>query len=387
MLESDEKTPDAIALLKADHRAVEELFDKYENASGQQKPELARSICKELIIHTDIEEEIFYPACREHFKKSGSLDEAQVEHDSAKALILELLSGSPDDPYYDAKVTVLAEQIKHHVREEEKRGEGVFAKAKAAGLPLEELGQKLKARKDELKAQDGNLRPSDLKSFSAVTPSPSSTQQESQMNRQGNYTPDRDERGRFVSDDDDRNERGRYSRMSSSSRGGGRYREDDDDRRSSRGRGESGWYGDPEGHSEASRRGWEGRGSSYRDDDDRHYSSRGTSGRYEDDDNGRSRSRNSDYDDDRRSSREHGGWYGDPEGHSEASRRGWEERGGYRSSSRSRYEDDDNGRYGSRSRNSDYDDDRRSSRGGHGGWFGDPEGHSEASRRGWRNRD
>src|SRR3954470_22847322 len=122
---------DAIALLKADHRKVEELFEKYESARGR-KAEIAKKICMELIVHTMLEEEIFYPACREAGVEDDMLDEAAVEHDGAKVLIAELEHGSPDDDYYDAKVKVLSEEIKHHVKEEEKR-DGVFAQAKSKG--------------------------------------------------------------------------------------------------------------------------------------------------------------------------------------------------------------------------------------------------------------
>ncbi|HWY64576.1 MAG TPA: hemerythrin domain-containing protein [Rhizomicrobium sp.] len=142
---------DAIALLKADHRKVEELFEKYETARGK-KAGIAQKICMELTIHTKIEEEIFYPACREAGVESDMMDEANVEHDGAKALILELEKGSPDDEYYDAKVKVLSEEIKHHVKEEEQRG-GIFSQAREADLDLAELGQQLAARKKELQAE------------------------------------------------------------------------------------------------------------------------------------------------------------------------------------------------------------------------------------------
>jgi len=142
---------DAIALLKADHRKVEELFEKYETARGK-KADIAQKICLELTIHTKIEEEIFYPACREAGVESDMMDEANVEHDGAKALILELEKGSPDDEYYDAKVKVLSEEIKHHVKEEEQRG-GIFSQAREAGLDLAELGRQLAARKKELQAE------------------------------------------------------------------------------------------------------------------------------------------------------------------------------------------------------------------------------------------
>jgi hypothetical protein len=147
------KSQDAIALLKADHRAVEELFKKYETArSSDQKQSIARQICMELIIHSMIEEEIFYPAVHGEIE-DHTVEEAYVEHDGAKVLISELLEGSPSDEFYDAKVTVLCEDIKHHVHEEEKRGDGMFAQARAAGLDLDELGEQLAARKAELKAE------------------------------------------------------------------------------------------------------------------------------------------------------------------------------------------------------------------------------------------
>ncbi len=148
-----EKPQDAIALLKADHRAVEELFEKYKSArSSQRKREIAKAICGELIVHTMIEEEILYPALRGKIE-DHTVEEAYVEHDGAKVLVAEIQAGSPSDAFYDAKVTVLSEEIKHHVREEEKRGEGMFAQAREAGVDLRALGEKLAARKSELKSR------------------------------------------------------------------------------------------------------------------------------------------------------------------------------------------------------------------------------------------
>ena len=141
---------DAIALLKADHRKVEDLFEKYES-SRSKKADIAKQICMELTIHTIIEEEIFYPACK-GLVEEDNLDEAQVEHDGAKVLIAELEEGSPDDDYYDAKVKVLSEEIKHHVKEEEQRG-GVFSGAREADLDLDALGEQMAARKEELMDQ------------------------------------------------------------------------------------------------------------------------------------------------------------------------------------------------------------------------------------------
>ncbi len=157
-----EKTPDAISLLKADHRAVEELFSKFEKARGDdRKAALAKQICNELIIHTIIEEEIFYPAVRGAVE-DDLMDESYVEHDGAKVLIAEILMGKPGDDFFDAKVSVLSEEIKHHVKEEEKPGKGVFAQAKKGGVDLMALGQEMAARKAELKqafAQDGAAQP------------------------------------------------------------------------------------------------------------------------------------------------------------------------------------------------------------------------------------
>jgi hypothetical protein len=141
---------DAIALLKADHRKVEELFEKYETARSK-KADIAKQICLELTVHTILEEEIFYPACKGAVE-DDMLDEAQVEHDGAKMLIAELLEGSPQDDYYDAKVKVLSEEIKHHVKEEERRG-GIFTQVKDSDLDLKELGAQIEARKAELIAQ------------------------------------------------------------------------------------------------------------------------------------------------------------------------------------------------------------------------------------------
>lgn len=143
---------DAIALLKADHREVEDLFGKFENAKGDgAKEKIALKICMALTVHAQIEEEIFYPAC-EGKVEEDDLKEAYVEHDGAKVLIAEIEAGGPDDDYYDAKVKVLSEQIEHHVEEEEARMEGIFSQARKAGLDMDALGDQLRARKEELLA-------------------------------------------------------------------------------------------------------------------------------------------------------------------------------------------------------------------------------------------
>jgi hypothetical protein len=144
--------PDAIALLKADHRKVEDLFEKFESAkSSSVKTALVLQICTELSVHTAIEEEIFYPACKGQIE-DDTLTEAYVEHDGAKVMMAELLASSPDNEFYDSKVKVLSEEIKHHVKEEEMRSEGMFAQARDAGLDMDELGDRMAARKKELLA-------------------------------------------------------------------------------------------------------------------------------------------------------------------------------------------------------------------------------------------
>jgi hemerythrin superfamily protein len=387
----------ASALLKEDHRNVEALFEQYKNAADDAKAGLRRKICQELVIHARIEEEIFYPACRKAFDDE-ILNEANVEHDSAKVLIAELMAGDTEkeeDEYVDAKVHVLSEQIKSHVAEEEKPSDGIFAKAQVAGIDNAELGQRLRERKQALTtgAQAGGMDPSPLVSFHHLSRISQTLEQENDM-----AMPPRDERGRFT--DDDRGYRGRgrsysdddryYSRSRSRDddddddrRSGGRgeerrsssYRDDDDDRsyggrggRYDDDRGRGGWFGDREGHAEAGRHSWDNRRSG---------------GRYEDDDRRYSRGRDDDDDDRRGGGYGERGWYGDPEGHSEAARRGWEERRGEYRGRGSRNDDDDRGR-GRGSRNDDDDRGRRGS--DHGGWFGDPRGHSMASRRGWESR-
>jgi len=144
---------DAIALLKADHREVEDLFSKFEAASGDgKKQKIAEQICTELKIHTTIEEEIFYPALRGKID-DDLLDEGYVEHDGAKVLINDIMAGGPDDDFYDAKVKVLGEEIEHHVKEEEAPSEGMFAQARKTDVDLVQLRDQMAARKEELKQQ------------------------------------------------------------------------------------------------------------------------------------------------------------------------------------------------------------------------------------------
>jgi hemerythrin superfamily protein len=144
------KSIDAISLLKADHRQVEGWFQQFEKArSDDRKQDLAQKICLALKVHAAIEEEIFYPAFLEATDETDIHHEAEIEHDGAKKLIAEIESSGPQDDYFDARVTVLSEMIKHHVKEEEKRG-GMFTKAKQSDMDLEQLGQQLQRRKDQL---------------------------------------------------------------------------------------------------------------------------------------------------------------------------------------------------------------------------------------------
>lgn len=147
------KAPDAIALLKGDHRRVAGLFEKFEEARGSAKKAIAREICMELSVHTTLEETLFYPAVAAKVE-DDLMDESHVEHDSAKVLIAEILAGQPSDRFYKAKVTVLKEIVKHHVKEEEQRG-GLFTQARKSRVDMVEMRKVLEARREELMAQYG----------------------------------------------------------------------------------------------------------------------------------------------------------------------------------------------------------------------------------------
>jgi hypothetical protein len=144
---------DAIAMLKADHRKVEQLFAAFSEARGaSRKEKLAREICTELKIHTMLEEEIFYPAFEGKIDQD-LMEEAIVEHDGAKVLVNDIEAAAPDEEFYDAKVKVLCEEIEHHVKEEEKPKEGMFAQCRETEVDLVELRDRMLARKEELVAQ------------------------------------------------------------------------------------------------------------------------------------------------------------------------------------------------------------------------------------------
>jgi hemerythrin superfamily protein len=155
------KSQDAIALLKADHRQVEGWFEEFESSrSASKKQDLANRICTALKAHTMIEEEIFYPAFLEATGDEDIHHEAEVEHDGAKKLIADIEKAGPDDDYFDARMSVLAEMVKHHVREEEKR-DGMFGKARQADMDLDVLGQELASRKAQImgQAEEGEDEP------------------------------------------------------------------------------------------------------------------------------------------------------------------------------------------------------------------------------------
>ncbi len=144
------RSQDAIALLKADHRQVEDWFEQFEKARDEQrKQDLATKICNALKVHTTIEEEIFYPAFLEATEDKETHHEAEIEHDGAKKLIEQIEASGPDDDYYDSKVKVLSEMIKHHVKEEEQPG-GMFAEARKSDMDLDALGEQLAQRKAQL---------------------------------------------------------------------------------------------------------------------------------------------------------------------------------------------------------------------------------------------
>lgn len=140
---------DAVSVLKNDHNHIESLFDRFARAKTKaQKLRLAREICITLTAHSTVEEELFYPQFR-GLVDNALLDESYVEHDSTKVLIAEIMAGSPSDTFWDAKVTVLCEEVRHHLREEEK-WDGLFGKARMTGVDMKALGRRIEARKKVL---------------------------------------------------------------------------------------------------------------------------------------------------------------------------------------------------------------------------------------------
>ena len=146
---------DVLSLLRQDHEAVTELFEQYERGHARMSPDrrqsIVQTICQELTIHAQIEEEIFYPAVAEQVKGAEDLvAEAQVEHEGMKRLVGELEAAEPDEELYDAKVSVLGEYVKHHVKEEQNE---IFPRVRKSKLDLEAMGEEIEARKSELKSE------------------------------------------------------------------------------------------------------------------------------------------------------------------------------------------------------------------------------------------
>ena len=391
-----------IALLKADHRKVEQILEEFEKAKSRDKRmQCVRDIARELIIHARIEEELFYPACREALEDDEPLDEAQVEHDTIKVLLADLLMQEREGPYFKAKVTVLKEYVKHHVREEEENNDSIFAKAKQAGLDEQELAAKLVERKRQLETQYAGeeLEPPAPIAFEAQP-----TRKDNVMRNES-----RGQRDRY--DDDRRQSRGDEDRFERERGGRSRSRSEDDDEpfRDSMGRlhHADGRFMSEEDEDDYNRRSRSG--SRGQDDERGSYRSRGRSGGGDDEDrSGRSgRSSSSRYEDeDRRSSRSGGGRsneeddgpFRDSMGRMHRSDgRFMSEDDEDRSSGRgrSRDEEDDRGR-ASRTRSEGsgrrYNNDRHYAEDrGQGGYFGDPEGHRRnamgQSSRGGRDRD
>ena len=154
MPKSHNAAPDAIDLLKEDHAKVKKAFKTFEKMDKEDTDamkELVTTVCEDLKAHTTIEEEIFYPAVRAEIEDDDLMNEAQIEHQSAKELIAQLESLEPNDPLYVATFTVLGEYVNHHVEEEE---EEMFPEAKKLDLDLEALGQQMKERKEELVGEE-----------------------------------------------------------------------------------------------------------------------------------------------------------------------------------------------------------------------------------------
>ena len=147
---STTKTQDATALLRADHKSVSALFGEYEKARAKtKKKNLVTQICNALTVHAQIEEEIFYPAVKKALKDTKLVPEATIEHATLKELIAQVKDVEPDGEMFDAKIKVMSEYVKHHVKEEQNE---IFPKAKATKLDMMELGARLEARKEELMA-------------------------------------------------------------------------------------------------------------------------------------------------------------------------------------------------------------------------------------------
>ena len=152
---------DATALLRADHKRVSALFEQYESTrSTAKKKTLVDTICRELTIHAQVEEEIFYPAVKAALKDKELIPEATIEHATLKELIAQVEGKEPDGEMFDARIKVMSEYVKHHVKEEQNE---MFPKARATRLDMNALGEQIAARKEELSAQPRTGKPTLLK--------------------------------------------------------------------------------------------------------------------------------------------------------------------------------------------------------------------------------
>jgi hypothetical protein len=422
-------------LLKEQHQELQSTLAKRSDANADQ-PAIIREFALLWLPHQAVEAEIVVPALKDSGFDQAKIVASEIRKDLINILLADLLQDE-DEESVEPRLEALARQFDALIEAHEADGESIRTSIQSAEGESPSLGSRLTTRYDRLKQRFADIDDNFEEAVDMLAPRRLSLPSGRRQSRRDSDTrdrrpqgrfeddrgysrggPERDDQGRFLSeggsrsrsrfegDDEhygprslgsmgrDRDDDGRFM-SEGGSRSRGRYddederygrrsmgRERDDDARSSRrggsseGRGTGGWFGDSQGHSEASRRGWEG-------------GSHGDSGWYGDSE-GHSQASRRGWDNPR-----HGesGWYGDSEGHSEASRQGWEGREGGRSSrhdersqrhdemqsrSRSRYDDDRDHR-----RSDDYD----RGNGGRGqGWSGDPEGHSEASRRGWQNR-
>ncbi len=464
------KGPTLVERLKSQHRALQAILDKRSGAAADPQ-DIARQFAAAWVPHDLIVRDVFGSAPQKAGGAAEALAPSDIRKDLLNFLLVNLLEGEPRGAQ-KAALNALADEFAALLRADEEGGffQVVELTVGSDGAPVSQIESRFERARQRFERLDDTAIGEAIELLAPRRLSVPSRRQRnererSDMSRYSSQSRDRDEQGRFTSEDDrdygrsgqrggtpNRDEAGRFisdderhSRGSDDERRSrSRYdderrfrsRNEDDDRSSSgRDRGERGWFGDREGHSEASRRGWErsdhGESGWYGDREGHSEASRrgwenpdhGRSGWFGDREGHSQASRrgweNSDHGQsgwygDReghsQASRrgwensDHGqsGWYGDREGHSEASRRGWDE--GHRSQQRrdegdngryeraARYEGDDDrrssgGGYESR-RGGRYedDDDRRSSSRGQSGWSGDPEGHSEASRRGWERR-
>jgi hypothetical protein len=420
-----------IEFLAQQHQRLQAMLAKRSESEAEPNA-IMREFVELWLPHQAVEAEFLVPALRDSGFDEAKIAASEIRKDIINILLADLLQGM-DDGFAGAKLDALASELDTLVQAASQNSENVQAAIASATDkgPSSELAERYERLKRQFADMDSigealvMLAPRRLSvSFNSQRsrreyPMSSRYSNMRERDEQGRFTsddergyrgsrgrggPERDEQGRFMSEGGGSRSRGRYDDEDERyghgstgrerdeegrfmSEGGGRSRgryEDEDDRygrrsmsrerddegRSGRrgggseGRGHGGWFGDSEGHSEASRRGWES-------------GSHGESGWYGDPE-GHSEASRRGWENPR-----HGesGWYGDPEGHSEASRRGWEH--GHEGNYRGRSSRDDEMRSRSRSR---YDDERGNGGRGHGGWSGDPEGHSEASRRGWQNR-